>query len=99
MSLRHRVVDLYKNLYHMGKEYPGGSKWFHDRLKLAFSKNKEVRDEAQIEQLIARGEFVIKEIQALYSLRKYRAMKQRYYDKDDEVMQATKKFEDSVQKL
>ncbi|CAO4379536.1 unnamed protein product [Caenorhabditis nigoni] len=83
----------------MGKEYPGGSKWFHDRLKLAFSKNKDVQDVTQIEQLIARGEFVIKEIEALYSLRKYRAMKQRYYDKDDEVMQATKKFEDSVQKL
>lgn len=92
-SLRSRVIDLYKNLYHMGKEYPGGSKWFHDRLKLAFSRNKvkrmkqllatrihfqDVQETAQIEQLIARGEFVVKEIEALYSLRKYRAMKQRY---------------------
>ncbi|CAE17991.2 LYR motif-containing protein 5 [Caenorhabditis elegans] len=99
MSLRSRVIDLYKNLYHMGKEYPGGSKWFHDRLKLAFSKNKEVQDSKQVEQLIARGEFVVKEIEALYSLRKYRAMKQRYYDKDEEVSIATQKFEDSVKKL
>lgn len=83
----------------MGKEYPGGSKWFHDRLKLAFSKNKEVQDSKQVEQLIARGEFVVKEIEALYSLRKYRAMKQRYYDKDEEVSIATQKFEDSVKKL
>ncbi|KAF1750078.1 hypothetical protein GCK72_016624 [Caenorhabditis remanei] len=99
MSLRKRVVDLYKNLYHMGKEYPGGSKWFHDRLKLAFSKNKNVEDPTQIEQLIGRGEFVVKEIEALYSLRKYRAMKQRYYDKDDEITAATQKFEESVKKL
>ncbi|CAI2355060.1 unnamed protein product [Caenorhabditis sp. 36 PRJEB53466] len=98
-TLRGRVVDLYKSLYHMGKEYPGGSKWFHDRLKLAFAKNKEVREPQQIEQLIARGEFVVKEIEALYSLRKYRAMKQRYYEKDEEVSAATRKFEETVQKL
>lgn len=99
MSLRGRVVDLYKNLYHMGKEYPGGSEWFHNRLKLAFSKNKDVKDPTQIKQLIERGEFVIKEIEALYYLRKYRAMKQRYYEKDEKVTLATRKFEESVKKL
>lgn len=30
--------------------------------------------------MIAMGEYVVKEIEALYSLRKYRAMKKRYYD-------------------
>ena len=33
----------------------------------------------KIKELIARGEFVMKELEALYFLRKYRAMKQRYY--------------------
>lgn len=39
-----------------------------------------MKDPEKIKQLIARGEFVIKELEALYFLRKYRAMKQRYYD-------------------
>jgi hypothetical protein len=29
--------------------------------------------------MVARGEFVIKEIEALYMLRKYRTLKNRYY--------------------
>jgi len=82
MAQRYRseVIQLYKNLYHLGKEYPKGSDWFHERLKRAFVKNRDVADEAAIKQLISRGEYVIKEIEALYSLRKYRAMKQRYYE-------------------
>lgn len=30
--------------------------------------------------MIKHGEFVIKEVEALYKLKKYRAMKKRYYD-------------------
>lgn len=43
-------------------------------------KNKDVTDPEKIKQLVARGDFVIKELEALYFLRKYRAMKKRYYD-------------------
>lgn len=42
-------------------------------------KNKDVKDPEQIELLIMRGEYVVKELEALYKLRKYRAMKKRYY--------------------
>ncbi|KAG8438555.1 hypothetical protein GDO86_004936 [Hymenochirus boettgeri] len=78
-SLRGEVVKLYKNLLFLGREYPKGEKYFKERLKKAFLKNKDVKDPEQIKQLIARGEYVIKELEALYYLRKYRAMKQRYY--------------------
>ncbi|XP_074860685.1 electron transfer flavoprotein regulatory factor 1 [Carettochelys insculpta] len=81
-SLRGEVLNLYKNLLYLGKEYPKGADYFRSRLKTAFLKNKDVKDPEKIKQLIARGEFVIKELEALYYLRKYRAMKQRYY-KDD----------------
>jgi len=37
-------------------------------------------DETVIKSLIEKGEYVVKEIEALYALRKYRAMKQRYYE-------------------
>lgn len=53
-------------------------------MKAAFLKNKDVKDPEKIKQLIARGEFVIKELEALYFLRKYRAMKKRYYSDDKE---------------
>ncbi|XP_005992341.1 electron transfer flavoprotein regulatory factor 1 [Latimeria chalumnae] len=80
--LRSEVVKLYKNLLYLGREYPKGADYFRDRLKNAFMKNRDVKDPEKIKELIARGEYVIKELEALYYLRKYRAMKQRYYDKD-----------------
>ncbi|KAG2460349.1 ETFR1 factor, partial [Polypterus senegalus] len=66
-------------LLYLGREYPKGEDYFKDRLKTAFLKNKDVTDPEKIKELIARGEYVIKELEALYYLRKYRAMKQRYY--------------------
>ncbi|KAE9416391.1 hypothetical protein Angca_007534, partial [Angiostrongylus cantonensis] len=79
MGQRKKVIDLYKQLYHMGKEYPKGKDWFHKRLKEAFLKNKDEKDPVKIDELVKRAEFVVKEVEALYSLRKYRAMKNRYY--------------------
>ncbi|NXM55846.1 ETFR1 factor, partial [Illadopsis cleaveri] len=81
-SLRSEVIKLYKNLLYLGREYPKGADYFRSRLKAAFLKNKHETDPEKIKQLIARGEFVIKELEALYFLRKYRAMKQRYYSDD-----------------
>ncbi|XP_063073644.1 LYR motif-containing protein 5A-like [Engraulis encrasicolus] len=78
--LRGQVIHLYKTLLYMGREYPQGYVYFRTRLKTAFMKNKDVSDPEKIKQLLARGDFVIKEIEALYFLRKYRAMKKRYYE-------------------
>ncbi|KAG8538898.1 hypothetical protein GDO81_021816 [Engystomops pustulosus] len=78
--LRGEVVQLYKNLLYLGREYPRGKTFFRERLRKAFRKNKDVSDPEKIRELLARGEFVIKELEALYFLRKYRAMKQRYYE-------------------
>ncbi|KAM6214441.1 electron transfer flavoprotein regulatory factor 1 [Rhynchocyon petersi] len=77
-SLRGEVLNLYKNLLYLGREYPKGD-YFKRRLKNVFLKNKDVKDPEKIKELIKRGEFVMKELEALYFLRKYRAMKQRYY--------------------
>ncbi|XP_021569741.1 electron transfer flavoprotein regulatory factor 1 [Carlito syrichta] len=77
-SLRGEVLSLYKNLLYLGRDYPKGD-YFKRRLKTVFLKNKDVQDPEKIKELIRRGEFVMKELEALYFLRKYRAMKQRYY--------------------
>ncbi|KAM5263976.1 electron transfer flavoprotein regulatory factor 1 [Ctenodactylus gundi] len=82
-SLRGEVLNLYKNLLYLGRDYPKGADYFRRRLKNAFLKNKDIKDPEKIKELIKRGEFVIKELEALYFLRKYRAMKQRYYSDID----------------
>src|SRR5690349_5931704 len=74
-------------LYYLGGEYPAGAGFFRDKLKKAFMKNKDEKDPAKVDMLIKRGEFVVKEVEALYKLRKYRAMKQRYYEMDETNLQ------------
>lgn len=78
-SLRSRVIQLYKNLLHLGKDYPRGYDYFRSRLKAAFLKNKDMTDPVQIEMCIARGQYIIKELEALYMLKKYRTLRKRYY--------------------
>ncbi|CAB3979291.1 Hypothetical predicted protein, partial [Paramuricea clavata] len=78
-TLRGRVERIWKTLYHLGKEYPAGKEYFHTRLHQAFMKNKDVTNPEQIQLLIDRGNYVVKELEALYMLRKYRTLKKRYY--------------------
>lgn len=79
MFQRNRVVNLYKTLLFLGRDYPHGYDYFRTRLKRAFTKNKHVSDPEKIEVLIAHGNYVVKELEALYMLRKYRTLKRRYY--------------------
>ena len=74
---------FWQQLLYLGREYPKGADYFRERLRAAFAKNKDVQDPDKIKELIGRGEFVVKEIEALYYLRKYRAMKKRYYENEE----------------
>lgn len=74
----HLIVFLRLQLLHMGRDYPQGYDFFRSRLKRAFQNNSDISDPEQIQMLIKRGEFVIKEIDALYMLKKYRTLKGRY---------------------
>lgn len=67
-----------------GKDYPLGFDYFKTRLRKAFRKNIAIQDPIEIQKLIDRGEFVIKEIDALYKLRKYRHLKKSYYEDNNE---------------
>ncbi|CAH0561163.1 unnamed protein product [Brassicogethes aeneus] len=79
MSHRKQVIDLYKTLLHLGKEYPSGYEYFRSRLHNAFMKNKDVTDSEKIEKMIGHGQYIVKEVEALYMLKKYRTLKRRYY--------------------
>jgi len=85
--LRPQVIQLYKNLLWLGREYPAGADFFNTRLKKAFMNNRNETNPEKIQEMIGRGEFVIKEIEALYMLRKYRTLKRRYYDEPAELSQ------------
>ena len=56
------------------------------RCHAAFLKNKTITDPQQVEKLISHGKYIEKELQALYMLKKYRTLKRRYYDNDNELL-------------
>ncbi|KAI1315871.1 LYR motif-containing protein 5 [Mortierella claussenii] len=77
---RQRVIALYKQLFYLGREYPAGADYFHKKLKSAFMKNKDISEPAEIQKRIDLGDYICKEIEAMYHINKYRAMKKRYYE-------------------
>ncbi|GLV33023.1 uncharacterized protein CBL_10370 [Carabus blaptoides fortunei] len=80
MSQRAKVVDLYKRLLFLGRDWPAGYDYFRTRLHKAFIKNKDETDAQKIEKMIGHGEYIVKEMETLYMLKKYRTLKRRYYD-------------------
>ena len=63
----------------MGREWPQGYLVFRDRTKRAFIKNSKETDPEKIQKSIDLGNYVVKEVEALYKLKKYRTLKKRYY--------------------
>lgn len=66
-------------LQYLGREYPGDPEKFRKKCHDIFLRNSRENDSQKIESMIDHGQFIVKELEALYSLRKYRAMKKRYY--------------------
>ncbi|KAF1817645.1 hypothetical protein P152DRAFT_25613 [Eremomyces bilateralis CBS 781.70] len=77
-ALRHQVIKIYKELLYLGREYPLGFDYYRPRLKKAFASQVHLEDEEKIKKGIERAEFVKKEIEALYYLKRYRTLRQRY---------------------
>ncbi|OOQ91087.1 LYR motif-containing protein 5 [Penicillium brasilianum] len=65
VELRRQVINVYKELLWLGREYPLGYQYFRDRLHRAFAGQAHLTDEDQIRKGIARAEFVKKEVEAL----------------------------------
>lgn len=78
--MNHQVRQLFKQLLYMGKEYPqelGGYLKFSRVLKKNF-RTTEANDEHQLTKALEKGQYIIKELEALYFLRKYRYLKRVY---------------------
>ncbi|ODA79036.1 hypothetical protein RJ55_04627 [Drechmeria coniospora] len=65
LELRRQVIAIYKELLHLGRDYPLGFHYFRPRLHKAFISRADERDEAKIQDAIAQAEYVKKEIEAL----------------------------------
>lgn len=78
-ELRYQVIRIYKELLYLGRDYPQGYDYFRNRLRKAFASQQHITDEAEIRDGIKRAEFVKKEIEALYYLKRYRALRGRYH--------------------
>ncbi|KAG5975450.1 hypothetical protein E4U55_007660 [Claviceps digitariae] len=77
-ELRKQVIAIYKELLYLGREYPLGYKYFQPRVHRAFMSHAAERDEDKIRAGIALAEYVKKEVEALYYLKRYRALRKRY---------------------
>ena len=64
----------------MGRDYPKGYEFFRTNLRKVFRKNKDEQNSEKIEKMLQHGEYVKKELETLYMLKKYRTLKKRYYD-------------------
>ncbi|KAL7624960.1 hypothetical protein AAE478_004174 [Parahypoxylon ruwenzoriense] len=60
-ELRRQVIGIYKELLHLGRDYPaGGLAYFRPRVHRAFMANAHLRDDDAIREAIARADYVRK---------------------------------------
>ncbi|CAD6884254.1 unnamed protein product [Tilletia controversa] len=76
--LRPQAIALYKRLHRLGREYPDPNYRFLEKLRNASSRNAHLTEDAEVQKVLDLGNFIEKEIETLYSLKKYRTMKRRY---------------------
>ncbi|KAN0068842.1 LYR motif-containing protein [Elaphomyces granulatus] len=65
LELRRQVINIYKELLFLGREYPLGYTFFRDRLHSAFASKADLTDEQKIKEGIERAEYVKKGIYIL----------------------------------
>lgn len=83
-QVRYRVKQIYKALLYLGRDWPQGyTTYFRPRLHAAFSAQAHLNygregERQKIEEGVRRGEFMIKELEAFWFLKRYRAVKRAY---------------------
>lgn len=75
-----KVRQMYRSFMWIAKDYPEGAAKIKPKIKAAFLKNASVdsSDKESMDQLLERGAYVLKELEALVFLHKYRMMKRNY---------------------
>ncbi|KAF0852253.1 electron transfer flavoprotein regulatory factor 1 (ETFRF1/LYR5) [Andalucia godoyi] len=75
-----RVRSLYKSFMWIAKDYPEGPAKLKPRIKAAFQKQAaaDLSDPETFSRITERAEYVLKELEALVYLHKYRLLKRNY---------------------
>lgn len=73
------VRDLYKRVLVVGRDYPTGLEHVKKIWKPAFFHNKHLHDEEDILRAVHKGRQMVKEMQGVIQLKKYRSIKARYH--------------------
>ena len=76
--MRGMVRDLYKRFLLSGRQYPQGLEYVREKAKIAFFRNKDLVEEVEVLKAVAKGRYMVREIDAISKLHKYRAMNKRY---------------------
>ncbi|CAO3666167.1 unnamed protein product [Umbelopsis vinacea] len=91
-QLQSEVIALYKQLVYLGREYPAGyANFFRPKLKAAFMKKRDLDNEDEIRKSVAFGNYIVKELETMYYLKKYRALRARYTVPEQEAYMAIQK--------
>ncbi|OTB18801.1 hypothetical protein K445DRAFT_314660 [Daldinia sp. EC12] len=77
-QLRQQVISIYKELLNRGRDYPKGYNYFREQVHKAFKAKADLRDDEEIHRAIKHAEYVKKELEALYFLKRYRTLRKRY---------------------
>jgi hypothetical protein len=108
-SMMHPLVrDLYKRVLLVGRDYPAGLDYVKVTWKKAFRNsencpscylgNDPLQSKAcqqELTKAVARGRFMVREMEGVIQLKKYRAMKKRYGQPADDpaIQQAMQRLE------
>lgn len=76
------VRDLYKRILYAGREYPAGLSKVRSKAKEAFYNNKDLKDDIDIKKAVSYGRYMVREMNAISKLAKYRALRKRYGNND-----------------
>ena len=74
------VRDLYRRILTVARDYPTGLDAVRAKAKVEFTKNAHLDDGLELRKAVSYGRYMVREMQGVVKLKKYRAMKQRYVD-------------------
>jgi hypothetical protein len=72
------VRDLYKRFLIVGRDYPGGLPVVRAKVKTAFFSKRALTTEDELMHAVAAGRRMVRELEGITQLAKYRAMRARY---------------------
>mmetsp|Transcript_28896 Transcript_28896/g.72704 ORF Transcript_28896/g.72704 Transcript_28896/m.72704 type:complete len:84 (+) Transcript_28896:290-541(+) len=82
MAASRSVRQIYKELMYAARDFPGGSELIRRQAKPMFFKALHEKDEKKLAEYKKTCEYIVKEVEALNGLHKYRTLRKRYHPEE-----------------